>query len=168
MEYLFTHCNLCAKIIEKYKGGSIMIDTLVIQELNTQAEILEAFPLIKQLLSHLDEESYLKIIMEAKEKENYKMCALIDGGEIVAVIGFRPLVALYYGRSIWVSNLVTDENKRSKGYGEKLLSYVHQWAKENGYESIALSSALERTAAHRFYENKMNYNKISYVFKKLI
>ncbi|HWO98810.1 MAG TPA: GNAT family N-acetyltransferase, partial [Bacillus sp. (in: firmicutes)] len=72
---------------------------------------------------------------------------------------------LYYGRFVWVCDLVTDSDKRSKGYGEKLLTYVHEWAKENNYESVALSSGLQRTDAHRFYEDKMKYDKVSYVFK---
>jgi hypothetical protein len=42
---------------------------------------------------------------------------------------------------------------------------VHEWAKENNYESVVLSSGLQRTDAHRFYEDKMDYDKVSYVFK---
>lgn len=76
------------------------------------------------------------------------------------------MITLYYGRFVWVCDLVTDNNKRSNGYGDKLLSYVHEWAKENGYQSVALSSGLQRTDAHRFYEEKMGYDKVSYVFKK--
>ena len=93
------------------------------------------------------------------------MFALFDDNDIVAVIGFQPMITLYYGRFIWVCDLVTDANKRSEGYGEKLLSYTHKWAIENKYESVALSSGLQRTDAHRFYENKMDYSKVSYVFK---
>ncbi len=66
---------------------------------------------------------------------------------------------------VWVCDLVTDDNHRSNGYGEKLLSYVHGWAKENGYESVALSSGLQRRDAHRFYEDRMHYDKVSYVFR---
>lgn len=76
------------------------------------------------------------------------------------------MITLYYGRFVWVCDLVTIKNKRSNGYGEKLLSYVNNWAKENGYDSVALSSGLKRTDAHRFYEEKMGYDKVSYVFKK--
>jgi hypothetical protein len=36
------------------------------------------------------------------------------------------------------------------------------------YESVALSSGLQRTNAHRFYENKMDHNKVSYVFKSTL
>lgn len=141
------------------------MDTLIIKELQSQNEILEAFPVMKQLRTHLDEETYIDLVLEAKEKDRYKMFALIDEKEIVAVTGFKPMITLYYGRFVWVCDLVTDTNKRSKGYGKKLLTYVHEWAEENNYESVALSSGLQRTDAHRFYENIMDYDKVSYVFK---
>lgn len=139
--------------------------TLTVKELQTRNEIIAAFPVMKQLRTHLDESSYLELVSEAQEKEGYKMFALFDGDEIVAVIGFQPMITLYYGRFVWVCDLVTEANKRSKGYGERLLTYVHEWAKENNYETVALSSGIQRTEAHRFYEDKMSYDKVSYVFK---
>lgn len=84
----------------------------------------------------------------------YRLVGLYDKGEIVAVTGFKPMITLYDGRFVWICDLVTDLNIRSKGYGEKLLSFVHQWAKENGYESVAIPSGLKRIDAHRFYEEK--------------
>ena len=141
------------------------MSSLTIKELQSRNEIMEAFPVLRQLRTHLNEGSYLELVSEAQEKEGYKMFALFDDNDIVAVIGFQPMITLYYGRFIWVCDLVTDANKRSEGYGEKLLSYTHKWAIENKYESVALSSGLQRTDAHRFYENKMDYSKVSYVFK---
>lgn len=141
------------------------MDTLTISELQSQKEILEAFPVMNQLRTHLDEKAYLDLVTEAKEKDMYRLFALYNRGEIVAVTGFKPMITLYYGRFVWVCDLVTNKNKRSNGYGEKLLAYVHEWAKENAYESVALSSGLQRTDAHRFYEEKMDYDKVSYVFK---
>lgn len=142
--------------------------SVTIKELQSHDEIMSAFSVIKQLRTHLDEDSYLELVVEAQEKEGYKMFALLYEGKIVAVIGFQPMITLYYGRFIWICDLVTDANSRSKGYGEQLLSYVHKWAKENQFESIALSSGLQRTDAHRFYEEKMGYDKVSYVFKTVI
>lgn len=142
------------------------MDALVIKELQSQEEILQAFPVMNQLRTHLDEKAYLDLVIEAKEKDMYRLFALYDQGEIVAVTGFKPMVTLYYGRYVWICDLVTDYYKRSNGYGDKLITYVHEWAKENGYESVALSSGLQRTDAHRFYEEKMDYDKVSYVFKK--
>ncbi len=142
------------------------MNTLIVKELKTQEEILHAFPVMKQLRTHLNEVTYLDLVKEAQEKEDYHMFALYDNGEIVAVVGFQPMITLYYGKYLWVCDLVTDSTKRSKGHGEKLLSHVHEWAKANHYETVALSSGLQRTEAHRFYEEKMNYDKASFVFKK--
>ena len=75
------------------------------------------------------------------------------------------MITLYYGRFIWVCDLVTDSKTRSSGYGEKLLTYVHEWAKKNQYECVALSSGIQREEAHNFYEEKMDYKRVSYVFK---
>lgn len=139
-----------------------------IKELHSPQEILQAFPVINQLRTHLTEKDYLDLVTEAMEKDMYKMFALLDEGKIVAVTGFKPMITLYYGRFVWVCDLVTDTNKRSNGYGEKLLSFVHEWSEKNGYKSVALSSNLQRTDAHRFYEGKMGYDKVSYVFKKIL
>ena len=139
--------------------------SVVIKELQTQEDILEAYPVMGELRTHLSEQSYLDLVKEAREKDSYKIIALYDQDEIVAVVGFKPMITLYYGRFVWVCDLVTSQTRRSKGYGETLLSYVHEWAKSNKYECVALSSGLQREDAHRFYESKMNYNKVSYVFK---
>ncbi len=148
------------------KEGVAVMNELTIKELQTRDEIVEAYPIMKQLRTHLNEDTYLELVFEAQEKDRYQLFALQSEGDIVAVIGFKPMITLYYGRFIWICDLVTDTTKRSSGYGEKLLSYVHKWAQDNGYESVALSSGLQRTDAHRFYEEKMEYDKVSYVFKK--
>ena len=144
------------------------MDTLIIKELESTGDLLAAFPVMKQLRTHLDEIAYLELVKEAKEKDSYRILALQDGNEIISVIGFKPMITLYYGRFVWVCDLVTDQNRRSGGYGQKLLDYVHGWAKENSYTSVALSSGLQREDAHRFYEEKMEYDRVSYVFRKVL
>ncbi len=129
-------------------------------------ELKEAFVVMRELRPNLDEETYLEYVNEAREKGSYHLYALYEEGEIVAVIGFSPMITLYYGRSIWVYDLVTRKEDRSKGYGKALLSFVEQWAVDDNYTTIALSSGMQRYDAHRFYEEKMSYNKVSYVFKK--
>ncbi|MDR6121288.1 GNAT superfamily N-acetyltransferase [Bacillus sp. SLBN-46] len=139
---------------------------ILIKDLKNEKEWKEAYPVMKQLRTHLDEEQFLQLVQEAKQKNDYKMAALYDNEKLVAVTGFMPMITLYNGRFIWVCDLVTDSNGRSKGYGAALLDYVHKWSKENGYDIVSLSSGLQRVEAHRFYENKMEYDKVSYVFLK--
>ena len=143
-----------------------MYDNLLIKEMQSDQEIFKAFSVIRQLRTHLDKNEYLALVKEAKAVDMYRMIALCEREKIVAVAGYKPMITLYYGRFVWVCDLVTDESERSKGYGEKLLTYIQHWAEENEYKSIALSSGLQREHAHRFYEEKMDYSKVSFVFKK--
>ncbi|MBM7541999.1 GNAT superfamily N-acetyltransferase [Amphibacillus cookii] len=144
----------------------IFITNIRTKALITDQEILSAFPVMQQLRQHLDQQTYLELVKEAQEKDRYYLFALINGKEILSIVGFKPMITLYYGRFIWVCDLITDQIHRSKGYGERLLQFVHQWAKDNHYQSVALSSGLQRIDAHRFYEEKMDYDKVSYVFRK--
>lgn len=138
-----------------------------IRELTAREEVKEAFPLIKQLRTGLDENTYLAYF-EEMQKTGYRLFALVDSGQYAALIGFTKRVEFFYGHHIWIHDLVVDENVRSKGYGAKLISYVHDLAKAEGISKVALASGLTRTKAHHFYESKMGYEKVSYDFLKNI
>lgn len=140
----------------------------LIKELKTDEEILSAYPVMSQLRTHLDTKTYLNLVKEAKEKEKYKIFALYKNDTIVSVIGFMPMITLYNGKFIWVCELVTDSKLRSNGFGKKLLSFVHEWANKNDFPIVSLSSGLKRISAHKFYEEKMQYDKLSYVYLKRI
>jgi GNAT superfamily N-acetyltransferase len=153
------------------KGGDVRMnqpqtEALAIRNLRTEEEWREAFAVMGQLRTHLDEEEYVALVRECKEKEQYQLAALEVDHSIKAVVGFQPMVTLYNGHFVWVCDLITDESERSKGYGKALLSYVHEWAKEIGVTQVSLSSGVQRKDAHRFYKEKMNYLQVSYVFTK--
>ncbi|MGV2622536.1 UNVERIFIED_CONTAM: GNAT family N-acetyltransferase [Halobacillus marinus] len=139
-----------------------------VKELVSKQEIIAAFPVMKQLRTHLTESAYLDLVTEAQRVDRYRLFAWMEDEKIVAVAGVKPMTTLYYGRFVWVCDLVTDEKHRSKGCGEKLLNAVHHWAVGEGYESVALSSGLQRKDAHRFYMDKMGYDQVSFVFKKTL
>jgi len=134
--------------------------------LTKKEEWLEAFPVMKQLRTQLDLPSYLHLVEESINKENYQLVALYAEDKMVALCGFMPMITLYNGKFIWVCDLVTDASNRSNGFGMALLQFVEEWAKENGFPIVSLSSGLQRKDAHRFYEEKMDYDKVSFVFLK--
>ncbi|GAA3328132.1 hypothetical protein GCM10020331_070870 [Ectobacillus funiculus] len=59
-----------------------------IKELLTKQQWLEAYPVMKQLRTHLDETSYVELIQQAVENEGYKLFALFEKDTIVAAVGF--------------------------------------------------------------------------------
>lgn len=50
-------------IYRKFKKGVLTLNTLTIKELKLRNEIIEAFPIMKQLRTHLDEGTYLEVLM---------------------------------------------------------------------------------------------------------
>jgi GNAT superfamily N-acetyltransferase len=139
----------------------------MIKELVEEKEWLEAFPVMNELRTHLNESTYLEILHSMRE-EGYKLFALYHNEQVVAVTGVAIRTNFYYGKHVFVYELVTHSSQRSKGYGEKLLSYIHQYAIHNGCGIVNLESALFRSDAHRFYETKMGYEKFCYSFKKVL
>jgi GNAT superfamily N-acetyltransferase len=133
--------------------------------LSSEAEWEQAFPVMRELRPHLNTESYLELLREMAA-DGYRLIALLEDDEITALGGIASRVNLYYGRYVWVYDLVTTERARSRGHGEKLLRHIEELAREEGCEMVALSSALHRTNAHRFYEEKMGYERASYTFTK--
>lgn len=131
----------------------------------TPNQLLEAYPLISQLRKHLSVEEFVETAKQMMTC-GYRAICLYDGKKILAYAGFAELLNLYYGRHIWIYELVVDEENRGKGLGKILLSHIEDYAKEKNLSCIALSSSLEKENAHRFYEGKMDFGKVSYVFKK--
>ena len=63
-------------------------------------------------------------------------------------------------------DLVTAEDARSRGHGLALMKHVEDLARDEGCETLGLSSALHRVDAHRFYLDKVGMDKVSYTFTK--
>ncbi len=139
----------------------------MIIELKTEEEFLEAFHVVKELRTHLNKDSYVHSLRVMKN-EGYRMFALYVNEKIVAIAGIVIRTNFYYGKHLFVYDLVTVSSERSKGHGGKLLDYVHQLGKDNNCENVALESGLFRKEAHKFYEKNMEYEKYCYSFKKIL
>lgn len=138
-----------------------------IQELTNKEQWLEAFPIMNQLRRDLTQKTYLELL-EEMWKDGYRLYALYKDNQVVSLAGLSWRVNFYNKRHVFIYDLVTDSAHRSFGYGEKLLSYIHNWAKENGAAYVALESGIQRNEAHRFYEEKLDYDKWCYSFRKTL
>lgn len=136
-----------------------------VHELTTEREWVAAFPVIAQLRTHLNEASYLDYLREMTD-DGYRLFAISVDDEIVSLAGVAIRVNMYNGRHVWVYELVTDADRRSEGHGQKLLSFVEEWAGKNDCELVALSSGLQREDAHRFYEERAGMTRTSYVYTR--
>lgn len=139
-----------------------------IEELTTEAEWREAFPVMRELRTHLDEATFLDLV-RAMTPQGYRLfAARDDAGAIRALAGIGEQINLYYGHHIWVYELITSAGERSKGYGKALMEYIYALAADLGCDTVALASGLQRADAHRFYEQKVGMIRSAYTFQKAI
>lgn len=136
-----------------------------LRELLTEKELVDVYPVMNQLRTNLSLQEYLTLFSQMKE-EGYQLFGWQVEDKVVGLAGVAFRTNFYNERHLYIYDLVTDEKERSKGYGDALLLALHALAKENGAKYVALESGLQRVNAHRFYEEKMGYDKWCYSFRK--
>jgi len=124
----------------------------MIGEARTDEEILATANVMLQLRSSVAPDVYLSTVREMM-RDGYRLVALRDdSGDVAAVAGFRSFAMLYTGgRILYVDDLSTDANRRSKGHGHALLDWLKDEARALGCTELHLDSGVQREQAHRFY-----------------
>lgn len=138
----------------------------MIEELTTDEDFRRAFPVMNELRTHLLEMPDYEQTVAEMRAGGYRLFASTGDGDIRALAGIAIRTNFYYGKFLYVYDLITSEAERSKGHGKRLLDHLEDLARTEGCQTIALSSGLQRAEAHRFYEEKMGFDRVSYVFKK--
>lgn len=131
----------------------------------SDADIRRCAPVMQQLRPAIGEEEFVARAKRQQAEEKWQLAYLEDGGEVVAVSGFRILDCMATGRTLYVDDLVTREDQRSKGHGETLLGWIEQFARDEKCECVRLDSGTHRTGAHKFYF-RMGMPIVSFHFMK--
>lgn len=137
-----------------------------VRELTTDEEFRQAFPIMNELRTHFMELGEYEAALAEMRPGGYRLFAAMDGERIVALAGIAIRTNFYFGKYLYVYDLITSESERSKGHGKVLLDHLEELARKDDCQTIALSSGVQRKDAHRFYEEKMGYERPSFVFKK--
>jgi GNAT superfamily N-acetyltransferase len=132
---------------------------------STDKEIAACFPVMRALRPHLDETSFVPRI-RTLEISGYRLAGVYEAGTPVAVAGFRLGDSLAWGRYLYVDDLVTLPEHRSRGHGARLLAWLGDFAVQAGCDQLHLDSGVQRKDAHRFYERE-GLQLASYHFARL-
>lgn len=117
----------------------------------TDDEIVACFGILHSLRPHLVEAEFLEMI-KRMQAEGYQLLYLKnEQGEVVAVAGFRISHNLFMGKNLYVDDLITKTNERSKGYGETLMCWLRKLGEEQECTTMHLDSGTHRGEAHKFY-----------------
>lgn len=116
----------------------------------TDVEISNCFDVMAELRPHLERASFLELIRKM-EGEGYRMAFIEEAGKVVAVAGFRVMTTLFMGKNLYVDDLVTSGNVRSRGHGKAMIEWLRAQAESAGCTHLHLDSGTQRNRAHRFY-----------------
>lgn len=124
----------------------------------TPSDVPAATTLIDQLGYPMPEQEISRRLAAVLANPDHRVWVYEDGGAVSGLLHafFRP--ALDKPPEVMVQALVTDTTQRSKGVGEALMQVAEAWAREQGCQSVALYSRVDRDRAHRFYE-RLGYEK---------
>ncbi|WP_435921394.1 GNAT family N-acetyltransferase [Paenibacillus sp. DYY-L-2] len=126
-------------IIRKYHAKDLDSLTSLMEDLGYPTSRENMMPRMERIQSN---PMYFTFVAEAS-------------GAVVGMIGVH--LAHYYeddGCATYISALVTKREYQGKGIGTSLMRYVEEWAREQGSNTIVLTSGIkeERLKAHAFYK----------------
>jgi GNAT superfamily N-acetyltransferase len=118
----------------------------------TADDIRRCFPVMQQLRTHLTLDRYLELVARMRAHEGYTLAFVEEAGVVTAVAGYRYMELLYTdGKVLYVDDLITDANLRSRGHGHTLMEWLKEEARRNQCVELHLDSGVQRFDAHRFY-----------------
>lgn len=110
----------------------------------------DVLPVLRQLRPHLTAESFAALYEEGYG-QGLRFTAAYDEGRCVGVAGWRIVATTVAMRKLYVDDLVTAEDQRSRGVGRALLEDLTARARSAGCQVLDLDSGTHRVDAHRFY-----------------
>lgn len=109
------------------------------------------FELMRVLRPQLSDTDDFVQRVQRQAEQGYRLLAARSAGEVVGLAGCRLQENLLHGRFFYVDDLVTREDVRSRGIGERLLHEVRAQARRLGCVNLVLDTALGNACGQRFY-----------------
>jgi GNAT superfamily N-acetyltransferase len=125
-----------------------MVMTVRVAE--SDAELRRISAVLRQLRPAFDEPALTAQIKE-QMRSGYRIAYVESGDRVLCVAGFVVGSKLAWGKHVYVDDLVTAEDQRSKGAGAAMIDWLKSYAREHGCRELHLDSGVQRFAAHRFY-----------------
>ena len=137
---------------------------MIIHTATDVQSINKCFDVMLALRHYLKKETFSDLITGMMSR-GYHLIFIEEGGKAVCASGFRYTEHLAWGKAIYIDDLSTMPEARSKGYASALLDHIFQLAKEKNCDQVHLDSGCNeaRYEAHRLYLKK-GFNITSHHF----
>ena len=123
---------------------------ITIREARSDADYHEAFPIIHQLLPHLDMQTYAQRIFVARAT-GYRVFVAEIGDKMIGMIGLISNHNLHDGFTTYIEHVAIDEDYQGNGYGTKLIKFAEKRAREEGCKLIELDTDIDAKHIEKLY-----------------
>lgn len=127
------------------------MEAVTVLKATTDEEILATREVMCQLRPNIPLADYVATVRRMMQTDGYQVVALYAEGRVQAVAGYRVMEMLYCGKILYVDDLNTDPQQRSRGYGKALMDWLKAEARALGCGQLHLDSGVQREQTHRFY-----------------
>lgn len=135
-----------------------------IREARSDDDYHRAYPIVRQLIPHLDMQTYARRMFVARATGYRMFIGLIDN-QVVGVIGMIPNHNIHDGFVTYIEHVVVDKAHRGKGLGHKLLKFAERMALEEGCYLLQLDTDIGADQAEKLYE-KNGYKRTGSYYEK--
>ena len=108
-----------------------------------------AWGVLKELRTDLSREQFESALSIQSRQHGYILAGAFSGGDLVGVMGMRPVHTFARGAHLHVDDLVVTEAARGTGVGRRLLQHAESHARTHGMGQVFLDS---RPEVIGFYE----------------
>ncbi|MGN2392275.1 GNAT family N-acetyltransferase [Pelomicrobium sp. G1] len=113
-----------------------------------ERDLPAAYAVLRELSAHMTWEPFLERLARQQRAHGYTLVGAFRSGELVGVMGMRPLETMARGPHLHIDDLVVSARARRRGVGRRLLAYAEGYAREQGLNAVFLDS---RADAVTFY-----------------
>ena len=127
-------------------------DTIILAHLENETQIRAAFAVMQQLRPHLaNADDMLERVQRMQQNAGYRMLAIWNNTDVIAIAGYRLQESLIYGPFLYVDDLITLDTARGQRCGARLLQALQNIGTDAGCTRLVLDTGLANSLAQRFY-----------------
>ena len=123
---------------------------MIVRLVDSDSDLERLVPVLLELRPAFDRDTLLAQLRTQRD-EGYQLAWVEDAGEVLCVAGFVVGTKLAWGKHVYVDDLVTSAQHRSRGAGAMMIAWLKSHALQLGCRELHLDSGVQRFGAHRFY-----------------